>query len=361
VQVSINVSVFQKVTRGKKGWYYIWKDPTSGKRRTRASGHPTRRLAERGAADFEAELNRTAMPDLITWADFEAEYNRQVLDHAADGTAYQCYAAFAQLKQATAIERLEQVPEFLGAFRLALLESDLAPATQVGYLKHFRSAMNWAYEAGLLAERIKVKLPPQPETEAKGRPLTDVEYQALLLTAMDTYGQTMVDFLTGLWLSGLRLGEAMRLSWDRDAPFAVDRAGEYWRFRIRKGAQKAKRAQLAPMDPEFIDWLAGRTPRKGLVFNPLGHKGKRFKTDAAGKAVSEIGEATGIVTDEETGRHATSQDFRRSFGDRWARQLMPADLKEMMRHRSIETTMKYYVGRDVDSISARLHALQKSG
>ena len=28
-------------------------------------------------------------------------------------------------------------------------------------------------------------------------------------------------FIEGLWLSGLRLGEGVALSWDEDAPFAV--------------------------------------------------------------------------------------------------------------------------------------------
>ena len=76
--------------------------------------------------------------------------------------------------------------------------------------------------------------------------------------------------------------------------------------------------------------------------------------------MSAIGKAAGIVTDEAEGRHATCHDLRRSFGDRWARKVMPADLKELMRHKSIETTMKYYVGRNVDDISARLHAIEYS-
>ena len=32
-------------------------------------------------------------------------------------------------------------------------------------------------------------------------------------------------YLRGLWLSGLRLGEAVALSWDQDAPFHADLTG----------------------------------------------------------------------------------------------------------------------------------------
>ena len=55
-------------------------------------------------------------------------------------------------------------------------------------------------------------------------------------------------------------------------------------------------------------------------------------------------------------KFATGHDFRRSFGTRWARRVMPAELKLLMRHASIETTMKYYVGIEADDIAAGLWA-----
>lgn len=355
----ISVSVFRKT--GRTGFHFIWKDPRSGKRRTKASGETKKRDAERAAIAFEDELNRKSQPDSITWKDFLSEYDRQHLKHVADGTAYQAYAAFNAFEAATNIVRLEEVHQVINEFRVVLVSSgQWAPSTQVGYLKHFRAAMNWAFEQGMLADKVKIKLPSSPETEMKGRPLTGDEYQAMLMEAEETYNESIADFISGLWFSGLRRGEAMILSWDRDAPFSIDQTGEYWRFRIRNRVQKSKRAQLAPMAPEFIQFLQERESREGLVFNPLGLKGERFEPDGVGKAVSKIGENAGIVTDEAEGRHATCHDFRRSFGDRWARRLMPADLKELMRHKSIETTMKYYVGRNVDDISARLHAAECS-
>jgi integrase len=43
-------------------------------------------------------------------------------------------------------------------------------------------------------------------------------------------------------------------------------------------------------------------------------------------------------------KYASAHDFRRAFGERWAARIMPAQLKELMRHESIETTLRYYVG-----------------
>jgi integrase len=44
-------------------------------------------------------------------------------------------------------------------------------------------------------------------------------------------------------------------------------------------------------------------------------------------------------------KYASAHAFRRAFGDRWARRVMPPVLMQLMRHESIDTTMRYYVGR----------------
>ena len=72
----------------------------------------------------------------------------------------------------------------------------------------------------------------------------------------------------------------------------------------------------------------------------------------------EIGRAAGVkvatktTVDPKTGgrvevvKFASTHDLRRSFGERWASRLMPTDLMALMRHESIETTLRYYVGRN---------------
>jgi hypothetical protein len=50
----------------------------------------------------------------------------------------------------------------------------------------------------------------------------------------------------------------------------------------------------------------------------------------------------------------SAHDFRRSFGTRWARRVMPAVLQRLMRHESIETTMTYYVDLDADELAEEL-------
>ncbi len=51
---------------------------------------------------------------------------------------------------------------------------------------------------------------------------------------------------------------------------------------------------------------------------------------------------------------ASAHDMRRAFGERWASRLMPAQLMELMRHESIDTTLSYYVGRNAERTAAIL-------
>ncbi len=43
-----------------------------------------------------------------------------------------------------------------------------------------------------------------------------------------------------------------------------------------------------------------------------------------------------------------------SFGERWAQRVMPQVLKELMRHGEIDTTLRYYVGRNAATTAATI-------
>ena len=53
-------------------------------------------------------------------------------------------------------------------------------------------------------------------------------------------------------------------------------------------------------------------------------------------------------------KYASAHDLRRSFGERWATRVMPQVLQELMRHESIETTLRYYVGPNAQATAAVL-------
>jgi integrase len=72
---------------------------------------------------------------------------------------------------------------------------------------------------------------------------------------------------------------------------------------------------------------------------------------AVSKLVTAIGSKAGIIVNATESKTASAHDLRRTFGTRWAKRVMPAVLRKLMRHASIETTMGYYVDLDVDDMA----------
>ena len=87
---------------------------------------------------------------------------------------------------------------------------------------------------------------------------------------------------------------------------------------------------------------------------------ERLNPDWVGRVICKIGRKAGIIVQPENPRRGTkakfasAHDLRRSFGTRWASRVKPATLKTLMRHKSIETTMDYYVDQDADDVAAEL-------
>lgn len=115
---------------------------------------------------------------------------------------------------------------------------------------------------------------------------------------------------------------------------------------------------MVPMAPELFHLIEANARSQGFVFNPKLIRGEGLMARHAlkiGKVISRIGDKAGVVVNPESGKTASAHDLRRSFGFRWSRRVdTPADLMELMRHSSIETTMTYYVGKDARTTAARL-------
>lgn len=351
----------------RRGLQLRWRDH-DGRVRTRATDATNRRAAERLAVEFEQELN-SANPSEDN-SDMAFDRWRELIDlHYCGGVSR---ATVRQIHSQLAVFVRHASPEFLADVNTASLTLHVAALRSAGrsentiksHLRTLRALLRWSVDQGYIPQmprlpKISRGSAGQPH---RGRPLTDDEFSHLLSVVDQVveleFAESWRRLLLGLWMSGLRLGEALRLSWDSDGLVVVDLASsDRGRLIFRSAGQKSRKNQIIPITPEFREFLltvpAG--DRSGPVFSPKVRYGRRTaSTSQASHVISAIGEKSGIETDP--GRFATAHDLRRSFGLRWSKLVMPAVLQQLMRHATISTTMQYYAQADADRWSEEVYS-----
>jgi integrase len=338
-------------------------DPMSGRQVARSTGTTNRREAERIAAKWEAELReKRYRPDSrISWQAFREKYETEVLPSLAEKTGSMVGTVFNAVEKILRPARLHDLTaDRLSYFQAKLRAQGRAEPTIRTYLAHLAAVLQWAATIGLLPAPPNIQRPKRAKTSKvmKGRPITEEEFERMLAKTEAVVGeeaaQSWRHFLRGLWWSGLRLAESLELYWDRDDRLRVDLSVKRPMLWIPGALEKGNEDRLLPIAPEFAEFLLA-TPaaeRRGRVFRPLGlrDKGARVNRDWASRIITRIGKLANVKVNVSPKtskvKFASAHDLRRSFGARWARRVMPQVLKELMRHESIETTMKYYVGHN---------------
>jgi integrase len=370
-----------------------YQDPTTGKYHRKSAGTASRKDARKEAGKWEDELNSGKAPGLFveTWEAFRLRYELEVLTALARRTADKVDGIFNVLER-TLPAVAKGLLRDLTAERISRLQSELrkagrAEATIQGHLAHLRAALAWAVDQGLIPEVPRIRKPKRAKRSGKadpmkGRPITLEEFERMLaavpkaLTVKQRNPKTQKvtaivpsadvveswrHLLKGLWWSGLRLGEALNLYWDRPDRLCVDLSGKRPMLRITAECEKGNRDRLLPVVPEFAEFLLA-TPaaeRHGRVFKPL-YRGGEVVTSAGYvcRAIGCCGRLAGVKVrtetkpDPKTGeprevvKFASAHDCRRSFGERWSSRVMPQILMALMRHESIDTSLRYYIGRN---------------
>jgi site-specific recombinase XerD len=363
-------------------------NPGTGRKVRRSTGverdgtNKAERAAKDAAAVWQAALRegRYRAPNKITWADFRVRYENEVLKSQAEATAIKAAGIFNTLEEILNPAKLiDLTAERLSHYQAKLRDRGHAASTTKVHLAYVRAALNWANRMGLLAvvPNIEKTKRAKGAKVMKGRPITREEFERMLAKVPNgvlgskpkAYAAHIVEswrhYLEGLWTSGLRLAESLELTWDRDDKLCVDLTGKRPMLRIPAELEKGNEDRLLPMAPEFAEFLL-QTPeaeRTGFVFNPLNRWGKRAAEKTAGPIISDIGKlaVVKVNTDIKSGKvkYASAHDLRRSFGERWASRVMPQVLMELMRHESMDTTLRFYVGRNAQATAETLWAAHK--
>ncbi|QDT44283.1 site-specific tyrosine recombinase XerC [Gimesia alba] len=350
-------------------FYVKWVDPATGREKRKSTHTKIRRDAERFADRLEKELNEGTYFEIpkTTWIDFLQRYETEVMPGFADSSIAKALITFRHIERIIKPNLLMQIDATAISKMVKEMRSQgLEEVTIKGYLIYTKSALNWAHSVGLIP--VVPKFPKfkriREEKAMRGRPLCLEEFERMLSAVPSVCGEKQTEswrfHLRGLWCSGLRLTESLELYWDREDKLSIDLTGRRPMLRIRMEAEKGNKDRLLPIVPEFATLLeeVPEDERTGPVFNPLARKKRteRMLPSTISKQIANIGEKANIVVgdkgniDKKTGkrkpRFASAHDLRRSFGERWSLKVMPDVLMLLMRHSDIDTTMKYYVGRN---------------
>lgn len=345
----ISVIVFKP--KGREFYQAQWSDPTTGLKKTRSTKKKIRRDAERVAAVLQKELNegKYKHPSKVTWEEFRDRYEAEVLPGLAVKTRGKVDSVFNSIETHINPKHLASIDaEQISKYQTALRNTNRSENTIKSHLSHIKAALRWAKDQRMLVEVPAFKMPSRTNT-ARRRAVTGEEFERIIEAVPKIVGEEQSEnwryFIRGLWWSGLRLGEALALTWDDPSTLCLILDGRRPLLSIPPDKQKNHETTLLPIAPEFFDHLQTipKSKRTGKVFYLWSTRYKVHRPTTyytVGKIVGEICKTAKVKTSDK--EYASAHDFRRSFGVRWSKRVMPPVLQKLMRHASIQTTMKFY-------------------
>ena len=357
---------------GRKFFEAYFKHPTTD----RVIRRSTKQTSEAKARDFAAEWKRElvsggmAAKERMTWQAFREKFERYRFPHISGNSCEQYTVSFDRFEQLIGPKYLNAIDaEVLEEFVVKLEELThkngkrmMGPVTIKCRIRHLGAALNWARRKKYLRD-----VPDLPSIDAakgvtkRGRAITAEEFDRLIAAVpkiVERDPGKWERLLWGLWLSGLRISEALSLSWEWSAPFAVNMEGKRPCIVIAAQAQKNRKEQRLPLTPDFVAFLEAvpEQDREGLVFDMRPGCDEQIIPRHASKKIAMMGKAAGIIVNPTTQKFASAHDLRRSFATRWAPRVNLKVLQKLMRHADPMTTQKYYECIECDEIGDLLDA-----
>lgn len=377
-----------------------WIDPFTSRKRTQSAKTANRRDAERAAMELEKKLAAEYAAKLseqqaaLAHGPLSPSPSALARRHAGDGSLHwdalvhtftlehlDSLSANSRMSFLTTVNHIQTIlkpaivadlhAQSISAYIAARRKSGVAETTLAKDLRYIRQLLRWAVDTSRLPREMMPKLPRLnaknnygPDDEMRGRPLTEPEVEHLI-ASIDTFSQvapatslqaaSLRLYVRGMLLSGLRISESLSIRLEPGPWISIDLSTSHGSLVIPHGKQKSKRREVAPIAPDFCTFAReslapyARAANSPYLFNLIGKSGTRLNNRGdVSQLVSQLGRHSKIITDPTTTRYVTVHDFRRTFGARWAVRVVPAILKSLMRHATISTTERYYVGSNLE-------------
>lgn len=308
-------------------------------------------------------------PDSISWRDFRIEYERHI-SRLKQSTQRHWYNAADALEQYCKPKLLIDVRESMLAKLVDKLRAKgLAESTIALHLTKIKAGLTWAWRRDFLQDppRFAISELAKPNPPESAKAVSELEFSRILEAVPLVRKQDAplwLRFLKAANWCDLRISELVKLSWDSTGDPTIVNTGEQYMFHFRgHDAQKAWMKGLHPMAPQFWEIVSkddqGEPLREfaGYVFPLRGFEHPHVQMCYRGVTaiIRQIGELSGVVTQEETGKTATCHDFgRRVFVQRMLKQFPLHEVQRLVRHSDIRTTMKHYNSLAAKDLGAKL-------
>lgn len=343
----------------REAYMLQWRDPITNRVRSKSAKTDSETVAAKLAKELEQELAAGRTPRDATWADARTRYEAEHVANLSRGHKAKVAAALGRAERDVGCHRCSAIP--LADWRAYVSGmSDIAPATAAGHVRVLRHFFKWLDAVGWL-DRVPVVPMPKFSGEARGRPLSRDEvpiFRDAFAKECPEHTDAWLRLFDGLRLSGLRLSEALSLSWEPRAANRVEWHDGAAFLRIQ--VQKSARRELCPTIPAFEKLLKQTAvwDRKGYVFLPWLKRSANTKCYLSRK-FSRAGAAAGIET--APGVTATAHDLRRTFAMHVLEipGINTAEAQRLTRHKEVTVLLKYYAVADGAALSKKLRAKRK--
>lgn len=335
------------------------------------------REAEREAARWHAELEDVGVKRIISWEVARERFAVERLGGAQYSDDYRSqWRALANNLEAILSDRLQTIYD-LDASTVSLLFAGLRDrGLSTGSLHAYRTMLGifvrwagdiWPAYSPLAMPKIGRVHATQSLTISREAMERMIDTCAAVVGDRNALAWEWL--IEGLYWSGLRRSEVLRLRWDdftgRDFHVAHLNSSHHRPVYVIHGADdKGGKTREFPVAPEFVDLLRDAPRREEYIFAPRLSRRARVHEDTMTHILRQISQRAGVSCGEgQSGRpiSATAQQFRRTFGRRWAPKVRPHVLQVMMRHENLATTQKYYLGENAQDAADQMWAAYQAG